>query len=95
MAFEINWFFDAPLNLTVEQEGKAFLEKEGNIIVLILCDYPSGRVRATRAIRIALETMRRIKEACEQQTTTIAVNVAIDECYARVSLEQMIKEAIQ
>lgn len=89
-----HWFFDVPLNLTVEQDRKAFLEQEGNIIGLILCDYPSGRVRATRAIRIALETMRRIKEACEQQTTTIAVDVAIDECYAQVPLEQMINEAL-
>jgi hypothetical protein len=89
-----HWFFDVPLNLTGEQERKPFLEQEGNIIVLILCDYPSGRVRAIRAINIELETMRRIKEACEQQTTTTAVNEAIDKCYAQVPLEQMIDEAI-
>ena len=71
-----HWFFDVPLNLTGRAgKGGVSLSKEGNIIVLILCDYPSGRVRAMRAISIAQETMRRIKKACEQQTTTAAINV--------------------
>ena len=90
----IHWFFDVPLNLTGEQERKPFLEQEGNSIALTLCDYPGGRVRATRGISIAQENMNRIKMACEQQTTTAAVNQAINECYAQVSLEQMIDAAI-
>lgn len=87
------WEFDVSLSLPAEppEQASKFLDDAGNVVALILCDYPSGRVRAIRAISIKLETMERIKAECRSQPSRAAVDNVIDECYASFSLDDMIE----
>ena len=91
-----DWSFDVSFNLPQEQAvtRDAFLASDGAALVpLILCDYPSGKVRAIRAITVAADTLNQIRETCRNQTDPEVVDRAINECYLYISLDQMIDDA--
>ena len=92
-----DWYFDVSFNLPQEPEAitrDAFLGSDGAALVpLILCDYPTGKVRAIRAITVSAEVMNRIRETCRNQTDAQVVDRAISECYLYISLDEMIDDA--
>ena len=89
-----DWYFDVSFNLPVEltRTWSAFLTApDASVIVpIILCDFPSGKVRAIRAISVDAETMRDLKATCRAQVDGGVVGRAITECYQRISLEDML-----
>ena len=89
------WEFDVSFNLPAEQLAisDAFLEADGAALVpIILCDYPTPRVRAIRAITVDADTMNQIRDTCRTQTDAQIVDAAISECYMHISLDQMIDD---
>ena len=92
-----DWYFDVSFNLPQAPEAitrDAFLASDSSALVpLVLCDYPSGKVRAIRAITVSAEVMNRIRETCRNQTDAEVVDRAISECYLYISLDQMIDDA--
>lgn len=92
-----NWYFDISLNLAAEkpdiQDG--FLNNDGNLINLILCDHASGAIKALRGIGIRHDVMRRIKNKCRGQIALTAQEVdnAISKTYRYIGLDEMIRDA--
>ena len=88
-----DWYFDVSFNLPIEAETiqAAFLSADGSAIMPItLCDFPSGKVRAIRAITVDADTLNRIRETCRAQQDGQVVDMAISECYLHISLDEMI-----
>lgn len=89
------WYFDVSFNLPQEQgiTQDAFFDADGAAIVpLILCDYPTPRVRAIRAITVDADTLNQIRDTCRTQTDGQVVDAAISECYMHISLDAMIDQ---
>ena len=89
-----DWNFDVSFNLPLESERtqSAFLSSDdGAIVPIVLCDYPSGKVRTIRAIGIDKDTLNRIRETCRTQQDADVVRRAIEECYLHIPLNEMIK----
>ena len=89
--------FDISLNLPAEKKERQddFLNNEGNIINLILCDYPAGIIQAIRLIGIRPNVMERIKARCRDQLSRSAeaIDRAISLTYHYISLEEMLLDA--
>lgn len=96
-----DWYFDTSLNDTSLnfaaekpeiQDG--FLNNEGNLINLILCDYTSGTIKVLRAIGIRHDVMQRIKNKCRDQLASTAKEVdnAITNTYRTIGLDEMIRD---
>ena len=91
-----DWYFDVSFNLPQEPEitRAAFLAADGAAIVpIILCDYPTGRVRAIRAITVDADTLNQIRDTCRTQTDAQVVDRATSDCYMHISLDDMVDSA--
>lgn len=90
-----DWYFDVSFNLPIEDETiqASFLSADGSAIVpIVLCDYPSGKVRVIRAITVDADTLNRIRETCRAQHDGQVVDRAISECYLHINLDEMIAQ---
>ena len=88
-----DWYFDVSFNLPIEDDAiqAAFLSSDGSAIIpIILCDFPSGKVRAIRAITVDAGTLNRIRETCRNQQDGQVVDRAISDCYLHINLDEMI-----
>ena len=90
-------YFDVPINLPAEKKEiqDSFLNNDGNLINLILCDYPEGIIQAIRFIRIRDDVMQRIKTKCCDQLgqSLCAIDRAIYRTYQSISLDEMLLDA--
>ena len=81
--------FNLPSELDVTRTH--FQSADGaEIVPIILCDYPSSKGSAIRAVTIDADTMNQISDTCRDQGSASVVDAAITECYTRITLDEMI-----
>ena len=97
---DLDWQFGGAFNLLKEPQERrdSFLnDTTANLIVLVLCDYPTPRIRAVRGVKIRPDTMREIKDSCRHQVdshmTHEDIDKAITSARAQLTWDQMIQQA--
>lgn len=92
------WQFEISFNLLGEppEMRDFFLENEGNLVRMLLADYPNPIIRVMKGIGIDPKLMENIKKACSDQLskyqTKGEVETKITEIYQDYSVDRMINE---